>query len=456
MVGAGGVELATWIHLPGATGSFDTLFVRTPYRATRYAEVAGSWTRRGYAFVGQDVRGRHGSGRTWECYRGEDHDGAAALAWIRSQRWSNGRVHVVGESYAGFAALAASTGAAHAQSATVVGPTLGLGRTALDRGGGFRLLDTLTWHLGIGCGRRGNAAFAPRMVESALRAMPEATLADLIALLPAIEPIMARILVGEEDRLPLERVATRTLCIGGFQDPMVENAIEVFRRLAPHVPRRLVLGPWTHELGAERALDPSGARAALRHLASIEQDWIETKRCDSRPAVTVFIDGVHEPLTAYGWPFPGTGELALRLDRSASGSEPILFRSEPLARDEVVVGHPRFQAELVAADPGTMVFVKLWAELDGNRLLLCEGMSTVPTVARPQRFEMALRPAGVLLRKGLRLALTVACEDFPRYAARPVSALSDRIAFRPGEPRPVARLAHAVRLALPVLRPAGP
>ena len=105
MVGAGGVELATWIHLPGATGSFDTLFVRTPYRATRYAEVAGSWTRRGYAFVGQDVRGRHGSGGTWECYRGEDHDGAAALAWIRSQRWSNGRVHVVGESYAGFAAL---------------------------------------------------------------------------------------------------------------------------------------------------------------------------------------------------------------------------------------------------------------------------------------------------------------------------------------------------------------
>jgi len=70
------------------------ILIRTPYGRTRYNGEYGSWARWGYAIAIQDLRGRFDSeGRAiafvddgW----GERQDGAATIAWLARQPFSNG------------------------------------------------------------------------------------------------------------------------------------------------------------------------------------------------------------------------------------------------------------------------------------------------------------------------------------------------------------------------------
>jgi predicted acyl esterase len=100
-----------------------------------------------------------------------------------------------------------------------------------------------------------------------------------------------------------------------------------------------------------------------------------------------------------------------------------------------------------------MAFVTLFAELpQRGRTFLCEGMLALPPPECPTRLRVRLRPAGILLPAGTRLAVTVATQNFPRYAARPISALTDRIGWAQGEAAPRLDLSRAsVRLRLPLI-----
>ena len=63
---------------------------------------------RGYAGVVVDARGKRLSGDTIRPYETEADDAAAAVEWIATQPWSDGRVAMYGGSYSGFAAWAAT------------------------------------------------------------------------------------------------------------------------------------------------------------------------------------------------------------------------------------------------------------------------------------------------------------------------------------------------------------
>jgi putative CocE/NonD family hydrolase len=64
-------------------------------------EQAGRFfAERGYAFVSQDVRGRHGSSGEWYFLQeSEGQDGFDTIAWIAAQDWSDGRIGTLGLSY---------------------------------------------------------------------------------------------------------------------------------------------------------------------------------------------------------------------------------------------------------------------------------------------------------------------------------------------------------------------
>ncbi len=107
-----GVRLATDVYLPRGAGPFPAVLTRLPYGKTEawcnMPEVAEYWTRKGYAAVVQDVRGKWGSEGVFEpnLNRHEVPDGYDTIEWISRQPWSNGRVGMWGQSYYGFTSYA--------------------------------------------------------------------------------------------------------------------------------------------------------------------------------------------------------------------------------------------------------------------------------------------------------------------------------------------------------------
>ncbi len=134
-----GVRLATDVYLPNGAGPFPVVLERTPYGRDQTsraeltlahptpfsrAEVAAYFTKRGYAFVYQDNRGRHGSEGVFVKYLSDGEDGYDCCAWIMAQPWCDGRICTFGLSYA-----------AHTQAAMACAGAPGLVAQVLDCGG---------------------------------------------------------------------------------------------------------------------------------------------------------------------------------------------------------------------------------------------------------------------------------------------------------------------------------
>lgn len=99
-----GTKLATDVFLPDGGGPWSTLLYRTPYnrKGSRKGQrkVANNY---GVAVVVQDTRGRFESEGTDCVFRCDTRDGAATIAWIRKQSWSNGKIVSRGGSALGIA-----------------------------------------------------------------------------------------------------------------------------------------------------------------------------------------------------------------------------------------------------------------------------------------------------------------------------------------------------------------
>jgi hypothetical protein len=96
-----GVTLAADVYRPDALGRFPVILQRT-CRGRRAAFDATFFARRGYVYVAQDVRGRFDSDGDWRPWVNEARDGSDTLDWCAAQRWSNGSIGMIGDSYSGF------------------------------------------------------------------------------------------------------------------------------------------------------------------------------------------------------------------------------------------------------------------------------------------------------------------------------------------------------------------
>ncbi|OGA09496.1 MAG: hypothetical protein A3H33_08495 [Betaproteobacteria bacterium RIFCSPLOWO2_02_FULL_65_20] len=107
-----GVKIAAAIYLPKGAGRFPALLAASPYRFDndiapalpmflwRETGPIGWYLEQGYAFVHMDVRGtgRSGGNYRYMC-RKEQRDLCEVIEWIARQKWSNGRVGGIGQSY---------------------------------------------------------------------------------------------------------------------------------------------------------------------------------------------------------------------------------------------------------------------------------------------------------------------------------------------------------------------
>lgn len=108
MVADDGTTLQTVAYLPvGVEGPFPVVLHRSLYGWNLL--TAERFVAQGYAFVGQWVRGRGGSGGELCLFGCAKADGQAVVDWLLQQEWCSGSIAVVGTEYAAFTALAVAT-----------------------------------------------------------------------------------------------------------------------------------------------------------------------------------------------------------------------------------------------------------------------------------------------------------------------------------------------------------
>ena len=98
-----GVKLnATIFTAHGQKDPLPVIFTFTPYIGDSYTDRAVYFAKHGYVYALVDVRGRGNSGREFEPFANEGHDGYDLVEWLAKQSYCNGKVTMWGGSYAGF------------------------------------------------------------------------------------------------------------------------------------------------------------------------------------------------------------------------------------------------------------------------------------------------------------------------------------------------------------------
>src|SRR5262245_34698427 len=153
-----GVKLATDVYLPGeGTGKYPVIVARTPYNKNLGASaMAANSTKRGYAYVIQDLRGRFKSEGHHAVIFGNDglgehQDGPDTLKWIAEQPWCNGKIASWGASALGITQNMAAPGAPDQLKAQFVSVAFSdFYSQAAYQGGAFRTQLLERWLQGTG------------------------------------------------------------------------------------------------------------------------------------------------------------------------------------------------------------------------------------------------------------------------------------------------------------------
>ena len=107
-----GAEIAVALYSPEGNGPFPALFAASPYRFDNNVLPASPqflwretgpidfYVKQGYVYAHMDVRGSGRSGGNYTLFgKQEQQDCYDVIEWVGGQRWSNGKVGTIGQSY---------------------------------------------------------------------------------------------------------------------------------------------------------------------------------------------------------------------------------------------------------------------------------------------------------------------------------------------------------------------
>lgn len=232
-----GVKLATDVYLPAGPQPFPVVLMRTPYNKSNTGGTVSEATKRGYALVIQDTRGRFASEGENLPFHVDGPDGVDTMAWIRKQGWCNGKIGTFGGSALGITQLQlAGLGPEDlaCQHITVAGPNLY--GDVVYTGGVFRKALVEDW-LRI-------SQFSPRALE-------------LWTGHDAYDTFWRERDVSRR----YSRANAPALHIGGYFDIFAQGTIDAFVGFqnqggpAARGQQKLLMGPWTHGVLTDRAGD---------------------------------------------------------------------------------------------------------------------------------------------------------------------------------------------------------
>jgi predicted acyl esterase len=118
-----GTRLAANVFLPDGPGPWPVVVTRTPYLkdGRMFSQGADRWTKAGYAYVVQDVRGKGHSDGFYSAFTNDIEDGYDTIEGLAKQPWSNGKIGIMGASAMGITSnLAAIANPPHLKAAYVI------------------------------------------------------------------------------------------------------------------------------------------------------------------------------------------------------------------------------------------------------------------------------------------------------------------------------------------------
>lgn len=413
-----GVELVQDVVRPDAPGKFPTILVRTPYGRLGETLRADMYAKRGYVYVVQDCRGRSDSGGEWDPFVNEERDGKSTLDWIVAQPWSDGKVGMIGASYAGSVQWAAAVTGHPALKCIVpqVSPPDAMRNIPYDFG--VFALGANVWWSRIVADKTADMLKASEPVPNpkAFKVLPLSKVDDVVLgrNIPFFDKWLDRERIqdwkGFDYTWRLGNVKIPALHISGWWDgdgigtKLNWKAV----RKGGNTKQWLIYGPWTHAFNTSRKFgDIDYGDKAILELDSLYLRWFDTWLKGKKvgmsqvPHVRAFVTGANQWVDLADWPDPrserltlylasggrlleaplkddsaltytydpaktpvpddaerpGTGSATTRLLRDTEGAETYVYRSEPVTRDMVVAGPIRVTLSFKTSARDTDFFV---------------------------------------------------------------------------------------------------
>lgn len=255
-----GVELSARLYLPATNEPAPTLLRYTPYLNDGFSnglnDVAQRFfASRGFVAVGVDIRGYGKSdGVPPTAFADQEAiDGFDVIEWLARQPWSTGRTGIWGASYGGNTALAIA--ALRPPSLRAIVPIHAIDSEFQGAG----------WPHGCRGALVGEVDWGPRMIGTQL--VPPLRFGDRWlerwrARLEALDqpfPFAWHTLPPEtwaRWTTDIAAIEVPTLAVSAWHDSYPRETVDYWRRLRSE--KRLVLGPWKHELPDFAVHDPIG------------------------------------------------------------------------------------------------------------------------------------------------------------------------------------------------------
>ena len=358
-----GTRLAADVYLPKAEGTFPVLIERTPYNKEECPEIQVDspryYSTRGYGVVIQDVRGRFASEGNFIPFHddgwGTNRDGYDTVEWAASQRWSNGKIGMIGGSYSGATQYRlAPTRPPHLVSMFARESSSDYHAEWVYRGGAFELGFSLPWSLQSITLKNLPHLVSPDLLERKKGILEQAT-AEMeswyrhrpLGQLPLLEGLSDWYndwLAHPDDgpywwrwniALKHNEIDVPIYHLGGWYDIFLRGTLENFIGISQkgmaekaRSSQRLIIGPWVHgplNTGSKAGEMDFGPEAAV-DLNALRLRWFDhwlkgmENGLPEEPPVKVFVMGRNKWREEDSWPLKGTRYTKYHLRSGKSGS----------------------------------------------------------------------------------------------------------------------------------------
>ena len=452
-----GTTLAGDLYRPRTSGRVPAIVTLHYGRRTLGIRCFQRFARAGYATLVVDCRG---TGESDGVPRDpldprEGEDGAAVIAWLADRPWCTGRVGMWG--FSGGAALTLLTASQRPPALRAIVPMMGFKSWERDlvhpngvRGGiGFFMLPAVEKMLNdlLPPIQGADLDLRRKYWQEKVDAMDE-WVADAWRHPPGDDAWRTR-------DVDVSRITAPTFCVAGWLDMCRDTMLDTYQRIT--APKKLVVGPWLHDLPENAALEPVDSLA----LACDWWDqWLGEPPSPPDESAVVYVSGADHWTCGGTWPpepsrvatfaaatgramVPATGtgraaaasvtgltdptvgllsglwtmpisDLGYPLDQHDDDQRSLSFTTEPLAEPLTIAGQAVVTLALGGRTTARRCVAKL-TEVDehGRSVLFAHGLLDL-SGTDDDTVRITLTPSCHTVPEGHRLRLVLSDSDFPR------------------------------------------
>ncbi len=330
------VRLLADIYRPDLPGQFPIILIRGPYGrgADIPPEGVDHFAARGYVVVIQAVRGTDGSEGKFEPWINEREDGYDTVDWVSKQRWSNGKVGMMGLSYLGQTQWAAAVEAHPALKCILpeVSGTDHMLDTPYEHG--ILRLEMLPWSFNFLPRPKGQFS-KPNLNDAVLTSLPLSAL-DRVYTGQSIPMWQQMLDLDRESKWrsnflsDLNRIHIPVLNISGWWDGEATATTTNYTAMR-NLGRKnqwLIYGPWEHVWNqSSKFKDQEYGPTATIDFKSLAVRWFDqwlkgkAVRFENTPKVQVFVTGRNQWMNLDSWPDSRARPLILYLSGTGGSCE---------------------------------------------------------------------------------------------------------------------------------------